>query len=78
MDAQLFAGEEDTLRDLAEVRDTLAAIESSWKDYRAQSRELTLRLITKYRYSVARAAQLSGHHRNTIMIWLKVYNAEQK
>jgi hypothetical protein len=70
--------EEETLVALADVRDTLAAIESSWKDYRAQSKALTVRLITEHRYSVARAAELSGHHRQTISIWLKIYNAENK
>lgn len=67
--------EQQTLRQLADVRDTLAAIEASWKDYRAQSRELTLRLITEHRYSLSRASQLSGHHRNTIGVWLKIHNA---
>ena len=63
---------------LAEVRGTLAAIEERWKIYRQTSKELTVRLITEHGYSIARAAELSGHHRQTITIWLKIHNAEMK
>jgi hypothetical protein len=70
--------EEQTLVALHDVRDVLAAIELSWKDYRAQSRELTVRLVTEHRYSVAEASRLSGHHRTTISTWLDIYNAEHK
>jgi hypothetical protein len=70
--------EEQTLVHLAETRGTLAAIEERWKIYRQTSKELTVRLITEHGYSIAKAAELSGHHRASISIWLKVYNAENK
>jgi hypothetical protein len=66
------------LQNLAETRGTLAAIEERWKLKREESKRLTLQLITEHGYSVNRAAELSGHHRNTIMIWLKIHNAENK
>jgi len=70
--------EEQTLVHLAETRGTLTAIEERWKIYRQTSKDLTVRLITEHGYSVARAAELSGHHRQTISIWLKIHNAETK
>jgi hypothetical protein len=73
-----FDSEEQTLVHLAETRGTLEAIEERWKIYRQTSRDLTVALVTQYGYSVARAAQLSGHHRATIKIWLDIHNAEVK
>lgn len=70
--------EEQTLADLRAVGEVLDAISKTWAIKRAESRELTLRLITDYGYNVSRAAKLSGHHRNTILIWLKIHNAGKK
>lgn len=63
---------------LAWKRQQLAEHEAQWKELRQHSRDLTMRLITEYGESVNRAAYLSGHHRNTITIWLKIHNAEVK
>jgi len=52
--------------------------EADWKDLRALSRKLTLELVTEQGVSVAKAARISGHTRQTIKIWLDVFNAEQK
>lgn len=69
---------EDELEVLAETRQKLAAVEREWKMLRETSRATTMRLITEHHVSIAKAAQLSGHHRNTIMVWLKVHNALRK
>lgn len=58
------------LKNLAETRGTVEAIEARWKVYRAESRRLTCLLITDYGYSILKASNLSGHHRGTIMAWL--------
>jgi hypothetical protein len=59
-------------------RQQLADHEAEWKKLRQHSRDLTMRLITEHGMSVNRAADISGHHRNTIAIWLKIHNAETK
>jgi hypothetical protein len=63
---------------LAETREKLEAIELEWKEWRRQSRNLSLELITVNKYSVANVSRLSGHHRGTITLWLQVWNAEHK
>lgn len=63
---------------MAETRQKLAAIEREWKTLRETSRATTIRLVTQHGVSVAKASQLSGHHRNTIMIWLQIHNAAEK
>ena len=78
MTAQEEWGEPDRLQALSETNQKLAAIEREWKHWRQQSKTLTLELITMHGYSLSRAAVLSGHHRNTIKIWLTIYNAENK
>jgi len=72
-----YSVEEDLVA-MAETRGTLAAIEERWKIYRQQSRDITVRLVTEHGYSAAKAAELSGHHRTTIKIWLDLHNAEVK
>lgn len=57
---------------------SLVKAEDELKSWRAHSRKLTLELITEHGVSVAKAAQLSGHHRATIKIWLDLWNAEHK
>lgn len=69
---------DDRLQALKETRQKLAEIEREFKHWRDQSRTLTIELVTKEGFSVARASQLSGHHRNTIKVWLDVWNAEHK
>lgn len=59
-------------------RQQLEEHEAQWKELRRQSRDLTLRLITEYGESINRASYLSGHHRNSVTLWLKIWNAEQK
>ena len=55
---------------------TLQQLEGEWKAMRMHSRNTTIRLIAETNMSVAEASRLSGHHRNTIMVWLQVHNAE--
>lgn len=69
---------EDDLQALQETRAKLESIEREWKHWRDQSRHLTVKLVTEHGISVAKASVLSGHHRNTIGIWLQVHNAEEK
>lgn len=71
-------GEADRLQALTETKQKLEVIEREWKHWRAQSRTLTMELITLHGYSMNVAAQISGHHRNTIKVWLDLYNAENK
>lgn len=70
--------EQDDLSVLLDTRAKLGAIEREWKTLRDTSKATTVRLITDWGYSVSKASQLSGHHRNTIMIWLQIHNAEVK
>jgi len=69
---------EDRLDALQNTRAKLEAIEREWKHWRMQSRTLALELITRDGFSVAKVAMLSGHHRNTLKVWLDLHNAEQK
>jgi hypothetical protein len=71
-------GQADREQALKETREKLTVIEREWKSWRDQSRTLTLELVTLHGVSVARASQLSGHHRNTITAWLNVHNAETR
>lgn len=61
---------------MAELRAKLAAHEQTWKELRAQSRALTVELITVEGLSMLRASELSGHHRSTVKTWLDIHNAE--
>ena len=66
------------LKSLAETRGRLEAIEASWKINRAESRRLTVALITEYGYSVNKAAVISSHQRSTIMTWLAADGIETR
>lgn len=68
----------DRLDELHSVQQQLAAIEDQWKHWRARSRQLSLDLITIDKLPVAEVSRLSGHHRNTLGVWLKIHNAEHK
>jgi hypothetical protein len=68
---------DDRLQALAETRSKLAAIEREWKHWRDQSKTLVIELITEDGLSVLKASELSGHHRNSIKIWLDLWNAEK-
>jgi hypothetical protein len=57
---------------------SVSQVEKEWKELRAQSRKNTLELITELGVSVARAHQITGHHRATITTWLQIHNAEKK
>jgi hypothetical protein len=69
---------EQTMRDLAESRGKLDAVEEAWKIARAHNRALTVRLVTDHELSIARVAELTGHHRNTVSLWVQIHNAEEK
>lgn len=60
------------------TRVTLTKVEDEFRFWRAASRKITLELVTEHGISVAKAAVLSGHTRQTIKIWLDVWNAEHK
>ena len=64
--------------ELAMTGVALRQAEKEWKDLRALSRRITLELVTEHGLSVAKASQMSGHTRQTIKIWLDVWNAEHK
>jgi predicted DNA-binding protein (UPF0251 family) len=69
---------DQTIRDLAESRGKLDAIEERWKIERAHNKALTVRLVVQHGLSVAKAADLTGHHRNTVSLWVQIHNAEEK
>jgi hypothetical protein len=69
---------DQTIRDIAESRGKLDAIEERWKIERAHNRELTVRLVVQHQLSIARAVELTGHHRNTVSLWVQIHNAEEK
>jgi len=70
--------EDQVLEALAHNRQQLADLEREWKKMREHSKTLCLALITKHGLSMSRVALLSGHHRNTMKIWLDIHNAEIK
>lgn len=70
-------GKEDRLQALAETLQKIEVIEREWKHWRAQSRTLSLELVTIDKLPVAEVSRLSGHHRNTLKVWLQIHNAEQ-
>jgi transposase-like protein len=78
MDTNEEWGVEDRLQALQETRAKLESIEREWKHWREQSRTLAIELIAIDRLSVAKVAGLSGHHRNTLKVWLDLWNAEHK
>lgn len=53
-------------------------LEESLRLSRERSRAYVIQAITKQGISVAKASDLSGHHRNTITLWLQIHNAEIK
>lgn len=69
---------EQTMRDLAESKGTLDAIEAKWKTEREWNRALTVRLVTQHELSIAKVAEMTGHHRNTVSLWVQLHNAEEK
>lgn len=69
---------EQTTRDLAESRGELDAIEARWKIAREWNRTLTVRLVVQHELSIARVSELTGHHRNTVSLWVQIHNAEEK
>jgi predicted HTH domain antitoxin len=69
---------EQTTRDLAESRGKLEAIEANWKIAREWNRTLTVRLVVQHELSIAKVAELTGHHRNTVSLWVQLHNAEEK
>lgn len=69
---------DQTRRDIAESRGKLDAIEQAWKIERSRNRALTVRLVTQHGLSVQKAADATGHHRNTVSLWVQLHNAEEK
>lgn len=69
---------DQTMRDIAESRGKLDAIEEAWKIARAHNRALTVRLVVQHGLSVQKAADATGHHRNTVSLWVQLHNAEEK
>ena len=58
------------LKSVAETRGKLDATETYWKALRRESRSLALTLILDYGYSVDKTHRLTGHHRNTLKVWV--------
>jgi predicted HTH domain antitoxin len=69
---------DQTMRDLAESRGKLEAIEANWKIQREWNRALTVRLVIQHELSIAKVAEMTGHHRNTVSLWVQLHNAEEK
>lgn len=78
MDTEENWNVDDRLQALQETKQKLAVMEREWKTWRDQSKTLSIELITIEGLSVSKVAQLSGHHRNTLKVWLDIYNAEHK
>lgn len=78
MDNHPTLPQDAVLKSLAETRGKLDAIEARWKIERAESRRLTLLLVTDYGFPILRASKLSGHHRGTIMAWLAAGGIETR
>lgn len=57
---------------------SLEQAEKDWKNLREESRRNALLLITEHGISLARTSAITGHHRNTLKIWLDIHNAETK
>lgn len=59
------------LRSVAETRGKLDATEDYWKRLRQESKSLALQLVFDHGYSVNKTALVTGHHRNTIKVWIE-------
>lgn len=68
----------DRLEDLARNSEHLEAVQNEFRAARAESRRISMELITIDKLPIAEVARLSGHHRNTLKVWLTIHNAEKK
>lgn len=78
MDAHNERPLEKVIQEAEQARQEIARVEQEFKDARARSKALALELITIHHVSVAKTSLLSGHTRQTIKIWLDVWNAEHR
>lgn len=73
------SSELDTLlRNVAETRGKLEAIEASWKIHRATSKAYALRLLIEYEFPLNRVHLLTGHERATLRTWLASAGVQSK
>lgn len=63
--------EDIIVEEAARTRGRLEAIEADWTATRAHARTLALELILDYGYSLAKVSRITGHHRNTIRVWVQ-------
>lgn len=61
---------DSVLKSVAETRGKLDAAETYWKRLRGHSRQLALSLIFDHGYTITKTARLTGHHRNTLKVWV--------
>lgn len=78
METAKFRNKDDAYEFLVACRLERVASEEALKLARERSRAYVIQAITEQGLSVAKAAELSGHHRQTITLWLQIHNAEKK
>lgn len=78
MEIAKFRDKDDAYQFLVACRIEREDLEEQLKLSRERSRAYVLQAITETGLSVAKAAELSGHHRQSITLWLQIHNAEKK
>lgn len=78
MDIAKLRNKDDAYEFLVACRLERVASEEQLKLARERSRAYVIQAVTEQGLSVAKAAELSGHHRQTITLWLEIHNAEKK
>lgn len=78
MATQLPSSGEDYPHLLEQIRLVREEREESLKKAREISRDTCVQAVVIGGISVAKAAELSGHSRQSITLWLQIHNAEQK
>jgi hypothetical protein len=78
MEIAKFRNQDDAYQFLVACRIERESLEEQLKESRERSRAYVLQAVIEQGLSVAKAAELSGHHRQSITLWLQIHNAEQK
>lgn len=78
MDTAQFRNKDDAYEFLVASRIEREEAEEALRLARERSRAYVIQAVTEQGLSVAKAAELSGHHRQSITLWLQIHNAEKK
>lgn len=78
MEIAKLRNKDDAYEFLVASRVEREQLEEQLKESRERSRGYVIQAVTEHGISVSKASELSGHHRNSITLWLQIHNAEIK